>query len=163
MGKGRKWRQRGRRAHAGWSDESGPGIDHDGDEQTYDGFDMNQMQEHRESRRGNYKDEQLAKIVFRSAGAALDVSLPTRDGGYVPCALMDVLVRPGGTHVDVLIAADERRVDRTRMPEWLAGREGAIRAELARALNRKKTPGVTLRVCTGAPVAPNKEEQNEES
>lgn len=87
------------------------------------------------------KDEQLAHAAMRAADEVLAASMHVP--GQSPGAAK-AHVGGGGTHVTVWIAMESDR-ERREVDEWLWSRGVAVRAALARALNRKRTPTVTLR------------------
>lgn len=86
------------------------------------------------------KDEQLAHAAMRAADEVLTASVQTPGGSP---NVMEAHVSGHGAHVTVWVAMESDR-ERHEVDQWLRSRATAVRAALAHALNRKRTPTVTL-------------------
>lgn len=128
MGQGRKSVPRGLCAHEHEDD----GVDLRRERRSHDRVKDKKLER---------KDEQLAHAAMRAADEVLAASIHLP--GKAPSAV-EAHVGGGGAHVTVWVAMESDR-DRRELDEWLRLRGAAVRAALARALNRKRTPTVTLR------------------
>lgn len=114
-----------------------------------DGLDPRYDDKDTASRTKNFarKDEQLAKAARRFIEQHLSA------GGFATpeLRLVDVEVRGGGTHIHARIASPISIANRSQLETELAALSKRVRASLAHAFNRKKTPTVTLRLCDWMP------------
>lgn len=89
------------------------------------------------------KEEQLAKFAFLAAERVLAERTEAATPG---ASVLDAEVKGSGSHVLVRVCFPAG-VDRRMAERWLASQAGAVRAEMAWRLNRKRTPSVRLRWC----------------
>ncbi len=108
--------------------------------QAEDGDGLDPRREQRAHDRANEskfakKDAQLGKLATRVVQQTLSRLSES------PAQVLDVEVAAGGTQITVVVAGGE--------PIDIGGVTRLARAELARLLNRKKTPGLSIRSSAG--------------
>lgn len=103
------------------------------------------------------KDEHLAKFAFLATERVLAENVDSIGAGAF---VMDAEVRGSGSHVHVRVCVSDS-ADRRTAEQWLAAITPRVRAELARQLNRRRTPSVRLQWCPPYPPEDCKENLDE--
>lgn len=143
MGKGRRDRLRDECARRAWNDDR-------------EDRGSQKLNSSHVSSRGEAKDRQLERTVWREVEHSL-LALPPNVLRHASAFLVVGVEVRGGSHAAVVVTAE---VDMPLWPvaaEWLEQRANAVRSELARTLQRKRTPTVSIHFLPSPPPAAQKE------